>query len=68
MPVYRQQNLFAPCVAHARRKVFEARGNSPVQASMLLSMFRQLYDKDVLDRLLAGETNYDALRRIAKRG
>ena len=34
----------AACVAHARRKVFEARGNSPVHASMLLSMFRQLYD------------------------
>ena len=34
----------AACVAHARRKVFEARGNSPVHASMLLSMFGQLYD------------------------
>jgi len=34
----------AACVAHARRKVFDARGNSPVHASMLLSMFRQLYD------------------------
>ena len=34
----------AACVAHARRKVFEARDNSPVHASMLLSMFRQLYD------------------------
>ena len=34
----------AACVAHARRKVFESRDNSPVHASMLLSMFRQLYD------------------------
>jgi transposase len=34
----------AACVAHARRKVFDARGNSPVHASMLLAMFRQLYD------------------------
>jgi transposase len=34
----------AACVAHARRKVFEARDNSPVHASMLLSMFGQLYD------------------------
>jgi len=34
----------AACVAHARRKVFESRGNSPVHASMLLAMFRQLYD------------------------
>jgi transposase len=34
----------AACVAHARRKVFEARDNSPVHARMLLSMFGQLYD------------------------
>jgi hypothetical protein len=34
----------AACVAHARRKIFEARGNSPVHASILLSMFGQLYD------------------------
>ncbi|MCX7417872.1 MAG: transposase [Planctomycetia bacterium] len=31
-------------MAHARRKVFESRDNSPVHASMLLLMFRQLYD------------------------
>ncbi|MFM8709621.1 MAG: transposase, partial [Planctomycetia bacterium] len=29
----------AACVAHARRKIFESRANSPVHASMLLSMF-----------------------------
>ena len=34
----------ATCVAHARRKVFEAQDHSPVHASMLLSMFGQLYD------------------------
>ena len=34
----------AACVAHARRKVFEARDNSPAHAGVLLSMFRQLYD------------------------
>jgi len=34
----------AACVAHARRKVFEARGNSPAHAGVLLSMFQQLYD------------------------
>ena len=34
----------AACVAHARRKVFESRDNSPVHAGMLLSMFGQLYD------------------------
>jgi len=34
----------AACVAHARRKISEARDNSPACASMLLSMFGQLYD------------------------
>ena len=34
----------AACVAHARRKIFDARENSPLQASMLLAMFQQLYD------------------------
>ena len=89
----------AACVAHARRKVFDARSNHPAHAAVLLSMFQQLYDiedrartfsladrqglrqaeakpiwermreyingdavQDVLDRLLAGETDYHALR------
>jgi len=34
----------AACVTHARRKVFEARGNHPVHASVLLAMFQELYD------------------------
>lgn len=34
----------AACVAHARRKVFEARGNHPVHASVLLAMFQEIYD------------------------
>ena len=32
------------CWAHARRKVFEARGNAPQQAAVLLAMIRELYD------------------------
>lgn len=32
------------CVAHARRKVFNARDNHPRHAAVLLSMFQQLYD------------------------
>lgn len=32
------------CWAHARRKVFEARGNAPQQTSVLLAMIRELYD------------------------
>ena len=43
------------CVAHARRKVFEARGNHPVHASVLLAMFEEFYDiedraKNILPR------------------
>jgi transposase len=34
----------AACVAHARRKVFNARANHPTHAAMLLSMFQRLYD------------------------
>jgi transposase len=34
----------AACAAHARRKVFNARDNHPVHASVLLEMFRELYD------------------------
>ena len=32
------------CVAHARRKLFDARGGYPLEASLLLGQFRQLYD------------------------
>jgi len=34
----------AACVAHARRKVFNARDNHPAHAAMLLAMFQELYD------------------------
>jgi len=36
--------LRGACVAHARRKVFNARDNHPVHTAVLLSMFLQLYD------------------------
>jgi len=46
----------AACVAHARRKVFEARGNHPVHASVLLAMFKELYDiEDRAKQLLPQE-------------
>jgi transposase len=32
------------CVTHARRKVFEARESYPLEASLVLARFRQLYD------------------------
>jgi transposase len=34
----------AACLAHARRKVFEACDNPPVHTSVLLAWFKQLYD------------------------
>ena len=34
----------AACNTHARRKIFEARGNHPQVASVLLAMFQELYD------------------------
>jgi hypothetical protein len=34
----------AACVAHARRKVFESRDAYPLQTSVVLAKFQQLYD------------------------
>jgi transposase len=46
----------AACVAHARRKVFEARDGYPLEASLLLAKFQQLYDiEDRAKALSAGE-------------
>lgn len=45
----------AACVAHARRKVFNARDNHPAHANMLLAMFRQLYDIEDRAKGLAAE-------------
>ena len=56
----------AACVAHARRKVFESRGNSPVHASMLLSMFRQLYDIEDRAKAFAPDVRL-ALRQAESR-
>jgi hypothetical protein len=36
--------LRGACVAHARRKVFNARDNHPAHTAVLLAMFLQLYD------------------------
>jgi len=46
----------AACVAHARRKIFEARNNHPVHGSVMLAMFRELYDiEDRVKQLLPEE-------------
>jgi transposase len=34
----------AACNAHARRKIFEARGNHPLLGAQLLALYRELYD------------------------
>jgi transposase len=41
----------AACVAHARRKVFEAKDTYPLEASLVLAKFQQLYD--IEDRVRA---------------
>ncbi len=43
----------AACVAHARRKVFNARDNHPAHAAMLLAMFQELYDIEDRAKTLA---------------
>lgn len=49
----------AACVAHARRKVFNARDNHPVHATMLLAMFQELYDiEDRAKTLAPSERQY----------
>ena len=45
----------AACAAHARRKVFNARDNHPVHASVLLGMFRELYDIEDRAKSLTAE-------------
>lgn len=55
------------CWAHARRKVFEARGNHPQQASVLLAMIRELYDIEDRGKPLAAEDRR-ALRERESRG
>jgi hypothetical protein len=43
------------CVAHARRKVFDARDAYPLESSFLLSQFQQLYDIEDRAKQLSAE-------------
>jgi transposase len=45
----------AACVAHARRKVFEARDGYPLEASLLLAKFQQLYDIEDRGKTLSAD-------------
>ena len=49
----------AACVAHARRKVFEAEQNHPVHAHMLLEWFQDLYDIEDRARDFTPESRRD---------
>jgi hypothetical protein len=50
------------CVTHARRKVFEAREGYPLESSILLGMFQQLYDMEMRAKTLSPEERF-ALRQ-----
>lgn len=50
------------CMSHARRKVYECLSSHPQQASVLLAMFRQLYDIEDRAKELSAE-NRQSLRQ-----
>ena len=45
----------AACVAHARRKVFDAKSAYPLESSLLLAKFQQLYDIEDRARTLSND-------------
>lgn len=50
------------CVAHARRKIFEGRDAYPLQASVVLAKFQQLYDIEDRAKIMSADERL-ALRR-----
>ena len=54
------------CWAHARRKVFDARGNHPQQASLLLAMIRELYDIEDRGKSLAADERRALRERLSR--
>lgn len=52
----------AACVAHARRKVYEAREGYPLESSLLLARFQQLYDIETRAKAMSLEER-QALRQ-----
>lgn len=57
----------AACVAHARRKVFDARDAYPLESSLLLARFQQLYDIEDRGRAMSIEER-TALRQSESAG
>jgi len=45
----------AACVAHARRKVFDAKETYPLEASLVLAKFQQFYDIEDRGKLMSPE-------------
>ena len=48
----------AACVAHARRKVFDSRKTYPVEASIVLAQFQQLYDIEDRAKTMSQQERY----------
>jgi transposase len=57
----------AACVAHARRKVFDAKDVYPLEASIVLAKFQQLYDIEDQARLMSPQERTE-LRQTAAAG
>jgi transposase len=54
------------CNSHARRKIFDARTNHPVVASVLLAMYQELYDIEDRGKSLSNEARLELRQREAK--
>lgn len=55
----------AACVAHARRKVFEARDNYPREASLVLAKLQQLYDIEDRGKTMSPEARLELREKEA---
>jgi transposase len=54
------------CNSHARRKVFDARSNHPLVASVLLAMYQELYDIEERGKPLSNEARRELRQQEAK--
>ncbi len=55
----------AACVAHARRKVFDTKETYPLEASLLLAKFQQLYDLEDRAKAMSSEDRLKLRHREA---
>jgi hypothetical protein len=54
------------CVTHARRKVFEARESYPLEASLVLAKFQQLYDIETRAKSFSSDERLQLRQREAR--